>query len=114
MSKKYRFWRPLDEQHVKGPQTLLKSEEQNLKHIYWWLWRQLSWKKYLLVICKVLRLFVNALTADDKYSILKRDNFMQPTQRQLSLRKILNIFKKKMTLISDVFPKLRTPKNVVK
>ena len=114
MSKKYRFWRPFDKKHVKGAQTLLKSEQQNLKHIYWWLWRQLSWKKSLLVICIVLRLSVNALTADDKYFLLKTDNLMQPIQRKLSLRQILNIFKMKMTLTADVFPKLRTPKNVIK
>ena len=30
------------------------------------------------------------------------------------LSKFLNIFEKKMTLIADVFPKLWTPKNVVR
>ena len=54
---------------------------------------------------------------------------MQKTQMQLSqkqklclnfflhfpnLNQILNIFKKKMTLITDVFPKLPTPKNAVR
>ena len=28
------------------------------------------------MICKILRLFVNAFTADDKYSLLNRDNLM--------------------------------------
>ena len=32
----------------------------------------------LLVLCKILRLFVNTLTADDKYSLLNRDNLKQP------------------------------------
>ena len=32
-------------------------------------------KKTLLVICKILGLFVNAVTADNKYSVLNRDNF---------------------------------------
>ena len=78
---------------------------------------------------KVLRLFLNILTADDKYSLLNRDNLTHPIQTELSQRKkkfsqfflhfsnvekILNTFKKKMTLIADVFPKLRTLKNVVK
>ena len=31
-----------------------------------------------------------------------------------NLDKILNVFQKKKTLIADVFPKLRTPKNVIK
>ena len=42
------------------------------------------WKKSLLVICKILGLFVNTLTADDKDSFLNRDNLTQPIQMQLS------------------------------
>ena len=38
----------------------------------------------LLVICKFLRLFVNFMTADDKYSLLNRDNLIQHIQMQLS------------------------------
>ena len=34
----------------------------------------------MLVICKILRLFVNTLTNDDKYCLLDRDNLMQPIQ----------------------------------
>ena len=40
----------------------------------------MSWKKSLLVTCKVLRLFINTLTADDKFSPLSRDNLIQPIQ----------------------------------
>ena len=69
------------------------------------------------------------MTADDQYSLLNRDNLTQPIQKQLSqkqqvfpkfffrfrnLHEILNICKKKMTLIADLFAKLRTPKNVVR
>ena len=42
------------------------------------------WKKSLLVIFKILGLFVNTLTADDKDSLLNRDNLTQPIQMQLS------------------------------
>ena len=38
----------------------------------------------MLVVCKMLRLFVNPLTADDKYSLLIRDNLTQPIQLLLS------------------------------
>ena len=38
----------------------------------------------MLVLCKILRLFVNTLTADDKYSLLNRDNLTQPIQILLS------------------------------
>ena len=41
-----------------------------------------SWKKSFLVICKILGLFFNTLTADDKYSFRKKDNLMQPIQMQ--------------------------------
>ena len=34
----------------------------------------------MLVLCKILRLFVNTLTTDDKYSLLNRDNLTQPIQ----------------------------------
>ena len=34
----------------------------------------------LLVICEVLGLFVNTLTADDKYSLFNRENLPQRIQ----------------------------------
>ena len=64
----------------------------------------------MLVLCKILRLFVNTVTDDDKYSLLYRDNLTQPIQIQLSqkqktfynfsvdflnLQKVLNIFKQR-------------------
>ena len=41
-------------------------------------------KTSLLVIFKILRLFFNTFTADDKYSLLKRDNLTEPIETQLS------------------------------
>ena len=38
----------------------------------------------MLVICKILRLFFNTFTYDDKFSLLHRDNLMQPIQILLS------------------------------
>ena len=38
----------------------------------------------MLVLCKILRLFVNTLTDDEKYSLLFRDNLIQPIQILLS------------------------------
>ena len=37
----------------------------------------------LLVICKVLRMFVNILTANEKYFLLNRDNLRKPIQIRL-------------------------------
>ena len=47
------------------------------------IWKELSRKKSVLVRRKALYLFVNTLTADDKYSLLNRDNLTQPIPKQL-------------------------------
>ena len=36
------------------------------------------------MLCKILRLLFNTLTADDKYSLVNRDNLAQPIQILLS------------------------------
>ena len=41
----------------------------------------------MLVLCKILGLFVNTLTDDDKYSLLYRDNLTQPIQILLSQKR---------------------------
>ena len=50
------------------------SERKHLHHIYWSLWKEFRWRKCILVICKMLGVLANALTANDKYSLLNRDN----------------------------------------
>ena len=44
----------------------------------------MSCKKSTLVWCEILRLFVNALTADGKYSGSNMQNLLQQFQRQAS------------------------------
>ena len=53
VSEKSCFRRNFDKQHGERSQTLLKSAPQHIYHIYWSLWKVLSWKKLLLVICKI-------------------------------------------------------------
>ena len=72
--KKSFFRGSFDKWHLKRIEKLLKSERQRLYHIYWSLWKQFSWKKSLLMIWKILGVLFNPLTADDKYSLLNRDN----------------------------------------
>ena len=84
MSKKSRLRLPFQKEHAKRASTLLKSERQHLYHIYWSMGMQLNCKKPLLFICKILRLFVNTLSAVAKYSLPNRDNLTQPIQMQLS------------------------------
>ena len=38
----------------------------------------------MLVLCKILRLFVNTLTIGDKYSLLNRTDLTEPIKIQLS------------------------------
>ena len=83
----------------------------------------------MLVLCKILRLFVNTLTDEDKYSLLYRDNLTQPiqillSQKQKTFSKFFSAFsksklnfehfQKKTTLIADVFSKLQSPKKVIR
>ena len=131
MSKKCRFRVPFNKQHGKRARTLFKSEQRQFYQIYWLLWRQLSLKKSLLVICKILRPFVNTFTAHHKYSVLNKQYLLHPihmqlTQKQKTFSPFFSFFffksklnfehiqKKKMTLIGNVFPKLRPFKNAVR
>ena len=81
------------------------------------------------MICKTLQVFVNTLTPDDKFSLLNRENLVQPIHMILSEKKkpvldfffafsksTLNFeyFPKRMTRIADVFLQLHTPKNVAR
>ena len=44
----------------------------------------MHWKKSLLVIHQILRLFANTLTVDEKHYLLNRDNLMEPINMELS------------------------------
>ena len=75
MCKRPRFRRTLNKSHDKRSETLFKTELlPQLPQLFMNL-KQLSWKRSLLVIWKILGLFVNTLTADDKYFFLNRDIF---------------------------------------
>ena len=78
---------------------------------------------------KILRLFVNTLNGDDKYSLLNRGYLTQPFKMHSSqiekdfcqlfgpfFKSTSNFehFQRKMTLIGYVFPKLQTPKDMVR
>ena len=105
--------------------ALSKSASQHLYHIQRSLPRKLSWKKSLLLTCKILGLIFNTLAADDRYHIPDKDNLTIPTQMQLSERQQtssqflaaflisswnLKPFEKKMTTLDYLFPNLGAPK----
>ena len=84
MSEKSRFRFTFQKKDGRRVSALLRSERQHLYHIYWSMGRQFNCKKSLLVICEILRLFVNILSAVDKYWLSKREYLMQPIQIKLS------------------------------
>ena len=69
MPKKRRVRKLMDGQHNKGSKRQLKSARQYLCHICWSLWGEISLKSSVLVVSEILRLFVNILTPDEKYSL---------------------------------------------
>ena len=88
----------------------------------------MSWRKSLLLTCKILGLLLNTLAADEKYPVLNRDNLTTTIQMQFSrrqntfsqflaafLKSRLNFkhFGKKITCIVFVFWKLQTPKTLL-
>ena len=129
MSRNSCFRLSFEKEHGKRLPKQLKYQRQQLHHIYCSTLRNFSCKKSLLVICKILRLFVNIQSSDDKHSLLTRGNLRESIQIQFSLkertftkffsaisRSSINFehFQKKMTLIAVVFLSLRTLKNVVR
>ena len=116
-----------ESQHVKRSETLLKSARQNFCHIFWSLWKEISSKSSVLVISEILRLFVNILTPDDKYSLSVKagvqrnqfkSNYVKIKKYFLNfflhfqnLDKIWNTWKKKMSLRGYLFPILSTAKS---
>ena len=83
MSKEVRFRISFDSQHTKHPQTLLESARQHLYQIFLSFWGKWGQKISHLVICEILELFVNTMTADGKYSLGYNDNLEQSIQTQL-------------------------------
>ena len=93
MPVKSRFRGVFHNKHGKRAERLLKSAQSYFYHICSSLWTSFGWKKSMLVLCKFLRLLVKTLTDDEKYSLLYRENLMQPIQILLSQkRKTLSQF----------------------
>ena len=77
---------------------------------FWLLSRQLSLKKSLLVIWKILGLFLHTFTARDKYSFLNMEYLAQPAHMQFSqiLKKVsefLSAFLKCRLIIEHILKK---------
>ena len=109
MSKTPRSRTPFRNQRVHEFQTLSKQARNHDYPIVPWIWDKLSWKKCRLVKFEILRLFVNTLTTDDKYSSRNIQNLtlqlqMAISQKQKTFYRIFITFLKSRTN-SDNFVK---------
>ena len=86
-SRRSCFRTPFGNQRVNGLQTLLKVATHHYYPFFPWISGKLSWKKTALLWLKILRLFVNTLTANDKYSCRNMQNFLQQLQTLLSQKR---------------------------
>ena len=78
------FRTPFANERVNGFQTLLKSARHHYYRLFFSIRGKLNWKTSPSVWYEILRLFVNALTADDKYSGSNIQNLSQYFQTPLS------------------------------
>ena len=69
MPKKPSVRKLMDSQHDKGSERQLQSARPYFCHIFWSLWKEISSKMLFLVVSEILKLFVNILKADEKYSL---------------------------------------------
>ena len=86
-SKRSCFRTTFANERVNGFQTLLKSARHHYYPLFSSIRGKLSSEKSPSVWYEILRLFVNALTADDKYSGRNMQNFPQQFQTPLSQKK---------------------------
>ena len=75
MDKKLCVRTRMDSEHVKSSERLLKSARQYFFQIFWSLWKAISSKNSAVVVSEILRLFINILTPDDKYSLSVKTSF---------------------------------------
>ena len=83
-SRRSRLKKPFGNERVNRFQTPLKVAIHHYYPFFPWISGKLSWKKTALLWLKILRLFANTLTADDKYSCRNMQNFLQQLQTPLS------------------------------
>ena len=81
--KKGRFRTRLDTQHVNASQVLANSPWGHIYHVFPSISENLISKMCPLVLAEILLVFVNTLTADDKYRNQHCKNLTLPIQMQL-------------------------------
>ena len=129
ISKKPNCRTPFNSQHVNGSQISVKSASHYFYLNSPSLWAKLILKISLLVICEILGVFVNTLTADDKYNLGNCANLQLPITVQLSKKlkafsqffvpylEFISTFKhfeQKTSVIVNIFPQLPIVKDLVR
>ena len=75
MAKKPRVRTLMHSQYVKVSERMLKSGRQYFCNIFFFFLNETRTKKSVLVLSDILRLFVDILTSDDKYSLSVKARF---------------------------------------
>ena len=89
----------MDSQHVKLYERLLKFERQYVCTIFWSFLDEITSENSVLVVSEILRLFVNILTPDDKYSLSVKTSVSRYQFKYSSIR-----LKKNISKIFSAFP----------
>ena len=76
--KRRRFRVCFDSQHVKASQILANSPWQRYYHVFSSFSGKLIWKMNPLVLVKILLVFVNTYTVDNKYRVHVSENLPLP------------------------------------
>ena len=84
LSKKRRFRKDFDSQHVKVSKILQKSPSEHFSRVFSSFRGKLIWKMSPLLLGEILEVFFNTLTPDGKYPIQDWENLELPIQMQLS------------------------------
>ena len=101
--KKGRFRTRFDTQHVNASQILANSPWGHIYHVFPSISENLIRKMCPLVLAEILLVFVNTLTADDKYRAQHCKNLALPIQMQLDQKQ--NTFSEKFCAISGIYIK---------
>ena len=128
LTNQHRLKTSCDSQHVKQYQTLVKPSWEYFYHIFSSLWGEIIWKispwfKFEIIgfllthglsITSILFRIVRICRSLFKSSSLKnKKHFLGVLFHLWHLHQISNIFKKKKTVIANVFPKLATVEGLV-
>ena len=84
LSKQRGFRKLFDSQDVKTSQILRKSLWESFYQVFSSFLRKVIWKMSPLVLAEILGVFVNTLTADEKYCAQDCGNLPLPIPMQLS------------------------------